>query len=386
MDIVAYLVSWATASVVLSGVALVWRGKSVGVTFAVLTALDAMIAAVGRISGSREASRCAMPGIGGIAAVLGHACAAPALPRSLDSFAVFPLWHTKGVAMSPSRPPCVAGAFYPAEPDALKRAVSRHLAAPAASPPPAVPVRPLVTMLPHAGYVYCGDVIGATLAEIELPSRLVVLCPNHTGRGAPLAVWPDGQWLTPVGAVPVDTELTGELCALAASFGDAPPRPVGFAPDTAAHAGEHSLEVLLPFLLARVPGVRIAPVCVGTGDGATLHMAGLGLAALLEAHAAKGEDVALVVSSDMNHYATHERTLELDEHALAPLLRLDPDGLARTVFAERISMCGVCPMVMALIAACKRGAAHTRLTRHTTSAAASGDTSRVVGYAGVYVW
>ena len=96
--------------------------------------------------------------------------------------------------------------------------------------------------------------------------------------------------------------------------------------------------------------------------------------------------MALVVSSDMNHYATHERTLELDEHALAPLLRLDPDGLARTVFAERISMCGVCPMAMALIAARKRGAAHTRLTRHTTSAAASGDTSRVVGYAGVYAW
>lgn len=44
-------------------------------------------------------------------------------------------------------------------------------------------------ILPHAGHVYCGRVLGATLAGVELPRTLVILCPNHTGRGLALALF-----------------------------------------------------------------------------------------------------------------------------------------------------------------------------------------------------
>ena len=64
--------------------------------------------------------------------------------------------------------------------------------------------RPWGLMLPHAGYVYCGRVLGATLAGVELPRTLIVLCPNHTGRGQTLGVWPEGAWLTPLAPLPVD--------------------------------------------------------------------------------------------------------------------------------------------------------------------------------------
>ena len=92
------------------------------------------------------------------------------------------------------RNPVAAGRFYPAAPAALIREVRACLDAGAAIRRPGVQgasapaeteavSRPWGLMLPHAGYVYCGRVLGATLAGVELPRTLVVLCPNHTGRG-----------------------------------------------------------------------------------------------------------------------------------------------------------------------------------------------------------
>jgi len=92
-----------------------------------------------------------------------------------------------------------------------------------------------------------------------------------------------------------------------------------------------------------------------------------------------------VVSSDMNHFDNQERTVQKDTKALAPLLELSPEALFNTVRAERISMCGVCPTTLALFAAKALGAHEAKLVAYGTSAAASGDSGRVVGYAGAYV-
>ena len=44
-------------------------------------------------------------------------------------------------------------------------------------------VRALGVIAPHAGYVYSGAVAGAVYAHIEVPRKVIVLCPNHTGIG-----------------------------------------------------------------------------------------------------------------------------------------------------------------------------------------------------------
>src|ERR687887_1184286 len=100
------------------------------------------------------------------------------------------------------RRPAVAGQFYPADRERLAREVNRLLAVP--GPPPRAAVGILA---PHAGYVYSGGVAGATYARVEVPERVIVLCPNHTGLGAAAALWPDGRWRTPLGDVPVDAAL-----------------------------------------------------------------------------------------------------------------------------------------------------------------------------------
>jgi AmmeMemoRadiSam system protein B len=272
------------------------------------------------------------------------------------------------------RPPVLAGGFYPADPKALTASVGAwlqsgaRLAAEAGREPVAAPM----VLLPHAGHVYCGRVIGETLSWVRPVERMVILCPNHSGQGAPLAVWADGAWGTPLGRVPVDEELARDLLE----------QDAGYEADERAHAREHSIEVLLPFVQRHSPEARIVPVVVSARPD-HLMRAGNGLAVALRRAEDAGRPAMVVVSSDMHHFSSEADTLRLDERALAPLLALDPAGLYNTVTRERISMCGVQPATLALFAGKKLGITRAELAAHTTSAEASGDAGRVVGYAGI---
>lgn len=278
----------------------------------------------------------------------------------------------------PVRQPVVAGRFYPENPDVLRKVVRGFLAA---SPEASLPGRSSKAwgcMLPHAGYVFSGAVAGATLDGLSLPRRLIILCPNHTGRGQPLGVWPGGAWLTPLGQVPVDEALAR---ALIDSGG-------GFASDVHSHLGEHSIEVVLPFLqVAQGRGgtaPSAVPVCVGTRHPGALARAGEALAAVLARP--ENADVGVVVSSDMNHYEDVRRTEQKDALALERALAADADGLLRVVEEAGISMCGAAPLALALHAARRLGDVRVELAAHDTSATASGDTQHVVGYAGLRLY
>ncbi|OHB75322.1 MAG: AmmeMemoRadiSam system protein B, partial [Planctomycetes bacterium RBG_16_59_8] len=99
------------------------------------------------------------------------------------------------------REPAVAGMFYPASRSALESELKRLT--PAASDRRGV----LGVVAPHAGYAYSGSVAGALYGAIDVPDEVVILCPNHTGRGAPFSLWPEGEWTTPLGNVPVSERL-----------------------------------------------------------------------------------------------------------------------------------------------------------------------------------
>ncbi|HJB64724.1 MAG TPA: AmmeMemoRadiSam system protein B [Candidatus Mailhella merdavium] len=295
-----------------------------------------------------------------------------------------------------SRPAAVAGYFYPGDARSLDREVeslmregghlrSRQAAELAArfgqeSELPEAARRPLMLLLPHAGHVYSGATVCAALAGVELPRRLVILGPTHTGLGRNLGFWPGGAWEIPGGNIPVDEELGQELAALGG----------GFSPDVACHVRDHAIEVLLPFLRHVRPDCSILPVTVGMPfEPEKFGRAAQALAELLKRHETEEgapRDLALIVSSDMNHFADETRTYEQDEAALRPLLKLDASSLLKAVFERGISMCGALPAALAIMACRAAGARHAHLCAHDTSASASGDTSRVVGYASVLVW
>jgi MEMO1 family protein len=261
------------------------------------------------------------------------------------------------------RAPAVAGAFYPADPDRLARDVAGFLRSDA-PPAPALGV-----LAPHAGYVYSGAVAGATYARVAVPERVVVLCPNHTGLGALAALWPDGRWRTPLGAVPIDAELTAALreCPLVEE-------------DRAAHLQEHALEVQLPFLQALRPDLTLAALCLGPLSAAEAEALGRALAAALRRRPA-----LVVASSDMSHYLPAETARRLDQRALERLLALDPHGLHDVCRREHITMCGVVPATVMLAAARELGARRAELVRYANSGDVNGDHRRVVGYAGALV-
>lgn len=262
------------------------------------------------------------------------------------------------------RPPAVAGAFYPAQPDRLEKEVRAHLAV-GAAPRPA-----FGAIVPHAGYVYSGPVAGAVYARLAVPSATIILCPNHTGRGAGAALEPSGAWRTPLGEVRVNRRLAGRLLELAPSLEE----------DSAAHAREHSLEVQLPFLQVLRPEMELVPICIGRMDLALCRELGEALATV---RAEEEDPPLLLASSDMNHYESREVGRRKDERALACIEAIDPEGLFATVVAESISMCGFLPATVLLFAARQAGVKEACIVARRDSGDETGDTSSVVGYAGV---
>ncbi len=227
-------------------------------------------------------------------------------------------------------------------------------------------------MVPHAGYMYSGHVAGAVLGRLQLPQRFIILCPNHTGRGEPLAIMSRGAWATPLGEAQIDRALAVELVA-------------GFdllTEDAEAHRTEHALEVELPFLQVLEPGFTFVPIAIGTHRLDVLSALGGAIARVI---ARQNEPVLVIASSDMNHYATDAVTREKDPLAIAPLLARNARGLHEIVLGENISMCGLGPAVAMLAAVNELGASSAELVKYATSADVSGDKSYCVGYAGVIV-
>jgi len=270
----------------------------------------------------------------------------------------------------PVRPPAVAGRFYPGTAAEVSAAIAQLY-----------PSRPgpgrdaVAVMCPHAGWMFSGKLAARTLAEVHVPERVVVLCPNHTGLGARVAVFPTGAWRVPGGDAIIDEELASFLLQEAQGVR-------GCRADAEAHAFEHSIEVLLPLLMARQPSLRLVPVVLGGLSTDECVAFGEALSRAIER---VDEHVLVVASSDMSHYLPEAETRRRDEAALAALVTGDPALLADAVARHDVSMCGVRPACAMLGYARRVGAAKPELVGYTTSGEAFGDYSQVVGYAGVVV-
>jgi MEMO1 family protein len=269
------------------------------------------------------------------------------------------------------RGPAVAGRFYPSDRNDLAKSVKSYLRADA--PPSEGPAPAIACMAPHAGYLYSGATAGAVFSQIEIPRVCLVLCPNHTGHGAPLAIMSEGAWETPLGSVPIDSDLATSLKNKFPLLSE----------DPVAHCSEHAIEVELPFLqVRRGSDLGFVPIALGTGRFDVLAELGEAVADVL---AQRKENVLIVASSDMNHYESDAITRTKDHKAIAEILALDAVGLFEVVRQERISMCGLGPAVSMITAARRLGATSAELISYATSADASGDSERVVGYAGVAI-
>lgn len=268
------------------------------------------------------------------------------------------------------REPAVAGHFYPRSESELRDEVQQYLQR--GGKAGTIRLRAKGIVAPHAGYMYSGAVAGAVYAHVEVPRRVVILCPNHTGIGSPLAIMSQGRFRTPLGEVEIDSALAQSLKAGFSLLSE----------DEQAQEREHAIEVQLPFLQTIRNDLQFVPITVGTGQFEVLSALGVVLAKVI---AEAGEPVLIVASSDMNHYEDDENTRIKDALAIEQVLTLNPKGLYQTVHAQHISMCGYGPTIAMLTAALRLGATSAELIKYATSGDISGDREHVVGYAGIAV-
>jgi len=264
------------------------------------------------------------------------------------------------------RQPAVANRFYPGNPAELERTVRQLLPGDSTQARHAIGV-----VAPHAGYIYSGAMAGRTIGSVHVPSTVIILGPNHHGRGATAAV-STASWNMPNGVVPCAVDVAEALCARSSLLCE----------DEAAHAHEHSLEVQVPFLQALQPDLHIVAIAFSALQYEACAEIARALSAVIDA---SDRDILLLASTDMSHYESREAATAKDTDALNHVLAMDPEGLYRTVLNRRISMCGFIPVTITLLAAMDLGAQKAELIGYTDSGAVSGDTDQVVGYAGLVI-
>jgi AmmeMemoRadiSam system protein B len=274
------------------------------------------------------------------------------------------------MAQGQIRKPSVAGQFYPEDPEELSRLISSFAGKPSCEKQDV-----LGCLLPHAGYVYSGMVAFQTLSAVKIKDTLVLLGPNHSGAGPDFSLMPRGRWQTPFGNAEIDSRLA-ELLLAKSEYLEA---------DSSAHAQEHSLEVELPLLQYFRKDFKFVPIAVKSWDPAAIVAVAGEMAQVISANGLSGS-LMFIASSDMTHYEPQEAAEKKDALAIEAITALDEERLMKTVAEYSISMCGFAPTAIMLKAARMLGAKKGKLIRYQTSGDTSGDTSSVVGYAGITIY
>ncbi|WP_457577621.1 AmmeMemoRadiSam system protein B [Desulfomarina sp.] len=266
------------------------------------------------------------------------------------------------------RKPAVADRFYPGSPEELKKTISDLLLKAGSG---RKKKKAIAAISPHAGYIYSGELAAETLDSIVIPETVVVIGPNHHGTGAPVSL-STCPWMLPFGTVPVNEELAEHILHYSSNI----------TRDEKAHRLEHSIEVQIPFLQYRQRNLSLVPLVVShISYPLCIEIA----EAVVDGIKTCKNEVLLLASTDMSHYVPRHVATEKDAQALRHIKNLDPEKLYFTVFDHKISMCGVIPVAITLIAAKMLGASSCELIGYTDSGYVSGDTKQVVGYAGLTV-
>lgn len=262
------------------------------------------------------------------------------------------------------RKAAVAGRFYEGDPSVLRGDVEAYLSGAEVKP---APERVAAVVAPHAGHFYSGACAGFAFARSKgkQPQRIVILGRSHRAYFGGASIYAEGGFETPLGVSPVDAAFASALVDAMSSTSTEP------------HLAEHALEVLLPFVQVCFGETPIVPVLFGDEPGAWHARFGQYLAETM------GEEDLLLASTDLSHFLTEREANAIDRRSLDTMMQQDCTTFCEGLHAETCSMCGGPAVVAAMAYAVARGARDWRLLDYRTSAAASHDTSRVVGYAAV---
>jgi len=260
-----------------------------------------------------------------------------------------------------------AGTFYPASPKELKSMIQKMVDEKAEKQDV------IGYYAPHAGYEYSGHVAGATVSRIIPKDTFVIMGPSHTGMGAPFSIMTEGTWKTPLGEVEIDSTLAKKILAGSEYLEE----------DFLAHSREHSIEVQLPFIQYFKSDFKLVPIILQDAKADVYRNIAHSIAKAIKE---SGKEVVIVASGDMTHYESQKMAKTKDAKAVESMVKLEAKELLARVHEFHITMCGYATATVLIFAAKELGADKAELVKYQTSGDATGDTSSVVGYAGVIIF
>ncbi len=260
-----------------------------------------------------------------------------------------------------NRKESVAGSFYPNDAKQIEKmiedynkVIDTHL-----KQKEVLKLKPSAIIVPHAGYIY--SAFTANLAYRILtnsnPKRVVVIGPSHRVYLEGVSASNYDHYETPFGKLKIDKEF---ISILEKDFG------VKFIPE--AHH-EHSTEVQMPLIARYLKDVEVVELVYGKEDPNHLSS--------IIGYCLDQKDTAVVISTDLSHYYSLKDAKKLDNICMDAIVHLNTKRLH-----EGCEACGKLGVEAMLLVAKKRNLT-PRLLDYRTSADASGDESKVVGYLSV---
>ena len=259
------------------------------------------------------------------------------------------------------RKPVYDGRFYPSNRHDLIKYIeklTRQIKPFQVQLPLQAPLKMLV--MPHAGYVYSG-LTAAHISQVlrkDQFDRIIVLGPDHHIGFKGGAISNAIAYDTPMGRI----KLHEDASALRQ-------RSNLFQTIPASDRREHSIEVVLPFLQFYLGTFDLIPIVLGYED---INQYANAIDPLLN------RNTLLVVSSDLSHYLPYSEAVAKDQETIQIILNLDDSRLLK----QENAACGKIPLAVALNLA-RRHRWHPILLHYSNSGDATGDLSRVVGYAAI---
>lgn len=273
----------------------------------------------------------------------------------------------------PVRRSPIAGAWYPSNPEVLRSEIDGYLDA---ASQPTLRGEVVGLIAPHAGYFYSGLTAGYAYRSVKGMSFDIcaVFSPLHDYMPHNFLTTAHEAYATPLGEIPVDHELV-EACSQHLEVA------TGNTLQHITNDREHSLEIQLPFLqCALAASFSLLPLMVRTHEPALLEAAAGALAESLQ-----DKDVLFVASTDLSHFYNEAEANTLDFTMLNHMTANSPEGVLKAERCGEGFACGAGAVALMLWTTRFLGASQVTLLHHSTSAAASGDASRVVGYGALAV-
>lgn len=263
------------------------------------------------------------------------------------------------------RPSILEGRWYPKDPTALSKMVEGFLKK---ADEDVCQGMPKALIVPHAGYVYSGQVAahGYALLKKQNICRVILVGPSHHQRFSGASVNLKAGYRTPLGVVPVDQSF-GKRLIQASEL-------IRWIPE--AHEQEHALEIQLPFLQKVITSFQIVPILMGTQSWKTCTT----LSEVIVKTLGPSPGTLLLASTDLSHFHSYGKAKALDHIFIDLVEGMEPQALSRALSERKTEACGGGPTVTVLLTARQMGANRACILRYANSGDVTGDHNRVVGY------